>query len=139
MESAVKVVRLIQVAMLVSIVILVFIGERMAPTPQPASDPTVFYVLSLASITIIGVILVVRRTLVLQSANALRGRPNDAATLRRWQAGHIATYALSETLALFALLLRFLGFNLSQVAPLYLAGFILILFFGPRQPSREAV
>ena len=138
MPAAAKIVRLIQIVMLVSIVIYVFIGERLAPTPQPAPDPTVFYVLSLASITIIGVILVVRRTLVLQSANALRGRPSDAATLRRWQAGHIATYALSETLALFALLLRFLGFNLSQVAPLYLAGFILILFFGPRQPSREA-
>ena len=133
MESAIKVVRAIQIAMLVSVVVYVLVGEGIGSVPR-LNNPVLFYVLSLATITIVGVILVVRRTLVLQSAVALASRPDDAATLGRWRAGHIMTYALSEAIAIFGLVLRILGFSLSQVASFYIAGFILLLFFGPRRP-----
>jgi hypothetical protein len=93
-----------------------------------------FYVLSTVTVTIVGVILVVRRTLVAQSAAFLRSRPDDMATLARWRAGYVMTYALSEAIALFGLVLRMIGFSLSQVAPFYIAGFILLFFFGPRRP-----
>jgi len=137
-ESAIKIVRLIQIAMLLSVAILVVAGEAVGSIPR-LSNPTLFYALSLATITIVGVILVVRRTLVLQSAATLASRPNDVATLNRWRAGYIMTYALSEAIALFGLLLRLIGFSLSQVASFYIAGFILLLFFGPRRPvSLEA-
>jgi F0F1-type ATP synthase membrane subunit c/vacuolar-type H+-ATPase subunit K len=134
MESAIKVVRAIQIAMLVSVLLYVIVGERVGTVPQ-LNHPVLFYVLSLVTITIVGVILVVRRTLVLQSAAALAARPNDAATLGRWRTGHIMTFALSEAVAIFGLVLRLLGFSLSQVASFYVAGFILLLFFGPRRPA----
>src|SRR5438445_12022009 len=108
--------------MLLSVLLLVIAGEMVGSIPK-FSNPTLFYVLSLATITIVGVILVVRRTLVLQSAVALASRPDDAATLGRWRAGHIMTYALSEAIAIFGLVLRILGFSLSQVASFYIAGF----------------
>jgi hypothetical protein len=41
---------------------------------------------------------------------------------------------LSESIAIFGLVLRILGFSLSQVASFYISGFILLLFFGPRRP-----
>ena len=85
--------------------------------------------------TLVGVILLVRRTLILQFEATLRTSPTDVGTLNRWRSSYIVTYALSESLALFGLILRFMGFNLVQVVPFYLAGFILMLFFGPRQPS----
>jgi hypothetical protein len=138
MESAIKVVRAIQIGLLVSVVVYVVVGERVGSIPR-LNDPVVFYVLSLATITIVGVILVVRRTLVLQSAAALAARPNDLATLNRWRAGHIMTYALSEAIAVFGFVLRIMGFTLSQVAYFYIAGFILLLFFGPRRPVRQEV
>lgn len=136
MESAIKVIRAIQIALLVSVVLYVVVGERVGTIPK-LNDPVVFYVLSLATVTIVGVILVVRRTLVLQSAAALAVRPNDVATLNRWRAGHIMTYALSEAIAIFGFVLRIMGFSLSQVAYFYVSGFILLLFFGPRRPARE--
>lgn len=123
--------------MLLSVLLLVVTGELVGSIPR-LSNPTLFYALSLATITIVGVILVVRRTLVLQSAAMLATRPNDVATLGRWRAGYVMTYALSEAIALFGLLLRLIGFSLSQVASFYIAGFILLLFFGPRRPVREA-
>jgi hypothetical protein len=133
MENAIKIVRLIQIAMLLAVGMFVVAGEMVGSIPK-LSDPTLFYALSLATITIVGVILVVRRTLVLQSAVTLATRPNDLATLNRWRAGYVMTYALSEAIALFGLVLRLIGFTLSQVASFYIAGFILLLFFGPRRP-----
>jgi hypothetical protein len=133
MENAIKIVRLIQIAMLLSVGMFVVAGEMVGSIPK-LSNPTLFYALSLATITIVGVILVVRRTLVLQSAVTLAARPNDAATLNRWRAGYVMTYALSEAIAMFGLVLRLIGFSLSQVASFYIAGFILLLFFGPRRP-----
>jgi len=123
--------------MLVSVVLFVLVGEVVGSIPK-LSDPTLFYALSLATITIVGVILVVRRTLVLQSATMLAARPNDAAILGRWRTGYVMTYALSESIALFGLVLRLIGFTLSQVWSFYIAAFILLLFFGPRRPLSEA-
>ncbi len=137
MEQAIKIVRIIQIAMLLSVLLLVVGGEVVGSIPR-FSNPTLFYALSLATITIVGVILVVRRTLVLQSANMLAARPNDVATLSRWRAGYVMTYALSEAIAIFGLLLRVIGFSLTQVASFYIAGFILLLFFGPRRPVSQA-
>jgi hypothetical protein len=134
MENAIKIVRLIQIAMLLSVGMFVVAGEMVGPIPK-LSNPTLFYALSLATITIVGVILVVRRTLVLQSAVTLATRPNDVPTLNRWRAGYVMTYALSEAIAMFGLVLRLIGFTLSQVASFYIAGFILLLFFGPRRPA----
>ena len=137
MENAIKIVRILQIAMLLSVGIFVVAGEMVGSIPK-LSNPTLFYALSLATITIVGVILVVRRTLVLQSAVTLATRPNDAATLNRWRAGYVMTYALSEAIAMFGLVLRLIGFSLSQVASFYIAGFILLLFFGPRRPVPAA-
>lgn len=132
-ENAIKIVRTIQIAMLLSVALFVLVGELVGRIPK-LNDPTPFHALSLATITIVGVIVVVRRTLVLQSAAILANRPNDAATLNRWRAGYLMTYALSEAIALFGLSLRMIGFSLSQVASFYIAGFILLLFFSPRRP-----
>jgi hypothetical protein len=137
MESAIKVVRTVQIALLVSVALYVAVGERVGAI-QRFQSPVLFYVLSLATITIVGVILVVRRTLVLQSAATLATRPNDVATLNRWRVGHIMTYAMAESIALFGLVLRCVGFTLSQVWSFYIAAFILLLFFGPRAPVNEA-
>jgi hypothetical protein len=136
MDSAIKAIRIVQIALLVSVVLYVVVGEKVGSIPK-LNNPVVFYVLSLATVTIVGVILVVRRTLVIQSEASLAVRPNDLATLNRWRAGHIMTYALSEAIAVFGLVLRLMGFSLSQVAYFYISGFILLLFFGPRRPIRE--
>ena len=137
MDGSVKILRVVQAAMLGAILLYVGIGEVVGSVSR-MSNTTMFYVLSMVTVTIVGVILVVRRTLVTQSAMALASRPADVATLGRWRAGYIMTYALSEAIALFGLVLQLTGFTLSQVAPFYLAGFILLLFFGPRRPVNEA-
>jgi len=137
MDGSVKLVRVLQIAMLGAILLFVGVGEAVGSVSH-INNMTMFYVLSMVTVTIVGVILVVRRTLVTQSANALALRPADAPTLGRWRAGYIMTYALSEAIALFGVVLRLTGFTFSQVVPFYVAGFTLLLFFGPRRPVSAA-
>jgi len=119
--------------MLVSIVCYAFIGERIAQSAAP--DRNVYFAITLVAITTVGIIFAVRRLFVLRSEEALVSQPEDAEALKRWRTGHLAIYALSESVALFGFVLRFLGFNLSEVTPFYLAGFALMLLFGPRRPT----
>ena len=53
MENAIKIVRAIQIAMLLSVALFVLAGEMVGSIPR-LSNPTLFYALSLATITIVG-------------------------------------------------------------------------------------
>jgi len=103
MGPAVKTVRLIQIAMLVSIGIYAVVGE--VAGRHLNTDATVIYAISFASISLVGAILVVRKTMVLQSEAELKAKPGDPVILARWKTGYFVTYALCEALALFGLVL----------------------------------
>jgi hypothetical protein len=133
MLRAVKTLRAVQWFMLVIIVACVALGELVGPVAHPV-DPTQNYLFSTLAVAIIGIIFVVRRTLVFRAAESLATHPDDAISLSHWRTGYIATYCLCESLALFGFALRFLGCNLQQSSPFYFGGFVLLLFFRPRQP-----
>ncbi len=135
MEPARKLLQTVRIALLVSIALYVFIGERLSPNGAGAPDRNLYFATTLVAITTLGMIFAVRRLFVLRSEAALADQPEDIAALNRWRTGYIFTYALCETVALFGFVLRFVGFTLSQVAPFYLVGFALMLAFGPRRPA----
>jgi hypothetical protein len=133
MKSALQTLRVVQWAMLVSIVLYAFLGEVVVSRAR-AVDPSLSYVFSTAAVAVVGAIFVVRRTLVQRSAESLAARPDDPTTLRHWKSGYFVTYALCEALALFGIALRLLGSNFQQSLLFYVGGFVLIFFFGPREP-----
>jgi hypothetical protein len=133
MQGALRTLRTVQWAMLGSILLYAVVGELLGSSAQ-AANPSLSYVFTTAGVAIVGVIFVVRRTLVLRSAESLASHPDDSLTLNHWKSGYIATYALCEALALFGLVLRFTGCRFEQSLPFYIGGFVLLFFFGPRQP-----
>jgi hypothetical protein len=133
MKSALRTLRVLQRMMLGSIAAFAVLGEIVGSGAR-ALDPSLNYIFSTASVALVGVIFVVRRTLVLRSAEALGAQPDDPATLLHWKNGYLATYALCEALALFGLIQRLMGFTLPQSLPFYLGGFVLLFLFGPREP-----
>jgi hypothetical protein len=133
MESARRVLQIMRIMMLLSIVGYGFIGERLRRSAI-APDRDLYFALTLVAITTVGMIFAVRRAFILRSEKLLLAQPDDTAILNRWRTGYVATYALSESVALFGLILRILGFRLFDVAPFYLSGFALMLVFGPRRP-----
>jgi len=134
MTRALQTLRTVQWSMLASIVLYGIVGEVVGPVPRGV-DPTLSYLFATLSVAIVGAIFVVRRTLVFQAAESLATHPEDNLSLEHWRTGYIATYCLCEALALFGLILRFRGSPVEASVYYYLGGFILLLFFWPRQPA----
>ena len=137
MDAAVRIVQMIRIAMMVSVVLYVIVGEELAHPPQTAPDFTFYFAIMLVAVFLVAMIAGARRWLVVPAEAALARQGEERAALGRWQTGYIVTYALSEAVALFGLVLRVIGFSLSQVATFYVVGLILMMFFGPRRPSHE--
>lgn len=134
MTRALQTLRMVQWSMLASIVLYGIVGEVAGPVPRGV-DPTLSYLFATLSVAIVGAIFVVRRTLVFQAAESLAAHPEDNLSLEHWRTGYIATYCLCEALALFGLILRFRGSPLQASLSYYLGGFVLLLFFRPKQPA----
>jgi F0F1-type ATP synthase membrane subunit c/vacuolar-type H+-ATPase subunit K len=134
MEPQRKLLQTVRIALLVSIALYVFIGERIGRNTQSTPDRNVYFAITLFAITTVGMTFAVWRLFVLRSEVILADQPEDTAALKRWRTGYIITYTLCETVALFGFVLRFMGFTLSEVAPFYVVGFALMLLFSPRRP-----
>jgi hypothetical protein len=137
MANALNTLRAVQWAMLGSILLYVFAGEFLRPA-RHALDPSVSYAFATAGVAIVGIIFVVRRTLVFRAEETLATQPEDALSLKQWKTGYLATYAMCESLALFGLAGRFMGSTLQQAVSYYIAGFVLMVFFRPRWPEAPA-
>jgi hypothetical protein len=133
MGRTLRLLRAVQLVMLGSILVYAVVGELAGPSAR-AVNPALSYVFTTIGVAIVGIIFVVRRTLVLRSAESLASNPDDSLTLNHWKTGYLATYALCEALGLFGIVLRFMGFNFQQSVPFYLGGLVLLFFFGPRKP-----
>ena len=134
MGATLRMLRLLQLAMLGSVVLYVPVAEFAAARPKVV-DPAISYLFTMLAVALVGMIFVVRRTLVFRSAASLATQPDDALTLNHWRTGYVITYALCEALSLLGLALRFLGYSLPQSAPYYAGGFVLLVFFGPKSPQ----
>jgi archaellum biogenesis protein FlaJ (TadC family) len=134
MGSSLKLLRTVQVAMLISIGLYAFMAQGYGPAPKEVSLTLIYSIAALA-IFVIAAILVVRRIFVKPAERVLQENPENTVALNRWRAGYIVTFALSEAVALYGVVLRFIGLPFSQVVSFFIAGFILMLFFGPRRSS----
>ena len=137
MVPALRMVRQIQISMLVSIALYAIAGETLSRTMNRIPGNVLFHAFSLISISLVGATVVVRRTLVLPSEAVLRKHSDDPLALSRWRSGHIVLYALSEVLGLFGLILRMVGFTLANVCGFYLGAFLLLLLYSPRAPRPQ--
>ncbi len=138
MGSAVRLVRLVQIAMLVSIALYAMAGEMLAWKLSRDPANTLFHALSFISISLVGATVVVRRTLVLPTEALLKERSDDSLAVARWRTGYLFLYALCDVLGLFGLILRMAGFTLANVWGFYLGGFLLLLLYSPRAPHSES-
>jgi hypothetical protein len=133
MRGTIRTLRAAQWTLLGSILLYAVAGEVFGSRVSHV-NPSLNYFFTTAGVAIVGIIFVVRRTLVLRSAETLISHPDDPLTLGHWRSGFLVTYALCEMLALFGLIERFTGSNLQQSALFYIGGFVLLAFFTPRLP-----
>jgi FtsH-binding integral membrane protein len=134
--SPLAMLQMLRFALLTSIVLYALIGEVAGPKNAAQPLPIMFHILTFMAIGIVVLAFAMRRLLMKPSEPNASGTP-DPTVISRWKTANILTYASSEAVALFGLVLRMMGFTLSQVVPFYLAGFILILFLAPRLPPNQ--
>src|SRR6476660_7106978 len=135
-NASLKRLQTIRFALLGSIV-LYFLLCLYAPVRSEGS-PDMLKVLALTSGVIAAAVFVLRGKVLVPSAALAATQPDDANTLSLWRTAHIVMWALCEVIAMYGLLLRYLGFPVAYAAPFFAGGFLLILFLGPRRPEPAA-
>ncbi len=134
MESSLRFLRIIQTALLSSVLLYALLAARFGPAPKELF-PLVLYAIALLAVSISVGIFMLRLIMVKRAENVLRTNAEDSNALARWRTGYILILALSESIAVHGLVLRFVGFGFSEVLPFFVASFMLMLFFGPRRLS----
>lgn len=130
MEETREFIQTVRFILAGAIVMYVLVVLRL-PSSATA-NPTILRALTVVAVAITILIFIMRRLQVFPAEAILQAQPHDKKALARLRQGYLVTYVLSLSIALYGLVLHFLGFSMSRVAPFFLAGFALILFLGPR-------
>ena len=135
LESALRNLRIIHIALLASIPLYAFAGEFLEPVPRDVSR--IHRVLLVLLVAELGAVTVIRSRIVAPAQEALRLPTPDPGEVQRWFTGSFISYVICEAVTLLGLVLRFLGGTFAQAAPFYAAGFVLLLFLAPRNPAHQ--
>lgn len=136
MDSTFKSLRIVRLALLASIVLYAVLGEIFAPGNN-APHKVVFFAFTAIAVLMVLVSFIVRRLLIARVESEMKAAAGDQSMLHRWRGGYFVSFAFSEAIALLGFILRMLNFSLSQVAPFYIVGFFLLIFFSPRRPAQQ--
>jgi hypothetical protein len=134
-ETTLEFLRKVRWVLLASIGLYTIVCLRAPAVPAPKL--LVLRAIELFAIAILAGIFFLRRKLILTSEAILFTQANEPAALARLRAGYVLTWALCEAIALYAVVLRYMGFTFSQVIPLLMGGFLLMLFISPRRPNEH--
>jgi hypothetical protein len=131
MDSQVKQVRIIWIAMLAAAVLYIWVPEQVHAQPK-SLDSTFYAVFIVLVVVVLGMIVVFRKGTIDRVTPILQSSPNDLAALQKWRIGQIVTVAMSEAIVLYGLVLRFVGATRMQAAPFYLVGIGCMIVFWPK-------
>jgi F0F1-type ATP synthase membrane subunit c/vacuolar-type H+-ATPase subunit K len=130
-QEAVKVVRILHGAFLISIPIYAAVGEFFGQTGA-GPGKIIRGALIALSLMNVGIAQLFAREMVTAAEEALARNASDDSALGRWRQGHLITFVLCESVALFGFVFRMLGGDSLQAAPLYVLSFALLLIWVPR-------
>jgi hypothetical protein len=132
--DSLKNLQVIRIAMLASVVFYGVIATLVPASGEP--NHILFYAFTgMAIMEVVG-IFVLRRIVFPQTATL--SLPDEKVSVKPGTV-LIVIYCLSEAAALYGLVLHFFGFSLSQVAPFFFSGLVLLFFFEPRRVVGSAI
>jgi len=125
--------QIVRLALLACIVLYVVIVKLLPTSATP--NVMLFKVISGLAIVLVVTVFAFRHTMVQRASAALALHPEDRLAISRWRTAYLVLYLLSEAIATYGVILHFMGFSLEQVAPFFIIGLVLILFYAPRTPA----
>lgn len=133
MNSSIRQLRIIQSALLISIILYVFVALH-APVRSQGIELMILCLALLSGAMAIAV-FVIRTKMVGRFEALLTAQPEDKLVLSKWRSAYVLMWALCEAIALYGLTLRYLGFTMIQVIPFFAVGFVLMLVLPARRPE----
>lgn len=143
MQQALQQVRIIHGGFIVSWFLFILLIKFVLPAAGTSPDvpeflPIVFGILCISEI---GIAMFLRARFIGGSESNLRGDPDNPAALAKWRMGNLLSFVFAETITLFGLCLKFIGFGWNIVGAFFAVGMIMLLLWTPRkiQPMRRGV
>jgi len=132
-QAVFRLLRLIYVAMFASVGAYWLVGEVVARQTEITAPAIIARVLQVVAAGTVLAVLVLRfQRIPALTATALASEP--AALLARLRVLYLVCFALAEAVALYGLVLRFLGVPRADVTLFFLAAAVLFLLCYPRPP-----
>jgi hypothetical protein len=123
------VVRVMQFAFIVSVLLFIFICH-IIPAPARSVNTSSQYFIVMCAIASAMLGFIVQR-LMLRAPNQTTLSTQKSTPLNRWFTGHIIRFATAESVALFGLVLHLVGSSSTLVYLLFAGGLVLLLIWQP--------
>lgn len=137
MDQSLKVVKTVYLMMLFSMVMLAVVGEVVAGERDAGSGDLLLWLFAVMALGLfVGVILLKQMKIVPAAEEIAVMNELNAQSIGKWQAGHLISFALAESIVLYSIVLRNMGFPLSNTAYFVVAGFVAMLIVTPSDPRR---
>jgi uncharacterized membrane protein len=118
--------------MLMAVVVYFALMARLPASSHATQIGTIEIAIVLVSLACVNSAFYFERKFVRKADASMRQNPGDAKASKRWRAGYVAIYAVSFAVALYGLVLHFLGAQFTHVVPFFVVGAAMILWFRPR-------
>ena len=133
MQQTLQQVRILHVAFVTTWFLFILLLKFVQP-PFGTTAPEFFpLALGFVCISEVGLALFFRARLIAASETVLRSDPDDKAALAKWRTGNLLSFCFAETITLFGLMLKFLGFGWKAAGAFFVGGLILLLLWAPRK------
>jgi hypothetical protein len=117
---------------LLSVPLYAWIAEKNAPAGK-LLDPRLRIAIYVVCLVLVLTIFRIRGRELNRAKDRLTRVAVDPAVTRRWRAIQLLLLGCSEGIVLYGVVIRFLGGTFVQAFPLYVVGFLLLLYFVPRE------
>jgi hypothetical protein len=133
-QGILRSLRMLYGSLLASIVLYVYVMKLMPVQVSEPLNPLVPWILGVLAAADLSMAQVIRSRKLSLALETLRTKPDDVRALGQWRIGAIISVALASSVALFGLVLHFIGGSTWQVAPFMVAGAVAMLIWWPQGP-----
>ena len=134
MDQMLRFLRTMHSCLMVSIALYPVAMRVVAPQMTALFSPNMPIILAVLAAVTIALALYLRSRFIGSAFDVLRMRPDDAAALKGWQQGAIASDVLAEAVALYGFGLYWMGGQILQAVAFAVVGELLMVVWWPRRP-----
>jgi hypothetical protein len=135
MNPAIRVVRILQIAIIVSVLLFYYVLHLTHPAPQNV-DSTVQLAIVCCAIASAMAGFIMQRA-VQNAPNRLNASGQKSTARGRWLSGHVVRFATAESVALFGFVLGMMGSTSNVVIGLFAGSLLLLVFWQPGEVPAE--